>query len=182
MYIDETKKIIFIHIPRTGGTRIKSCLNLHDKIVNSPPSPLDYHRHIRKLDTIYKEYFKFTFVRNPWDRFVSLYFYNKSKTYQEMFPDRLTTLVAKKYEFKSWLDNFPYRTLQQVDFGTSELDFVGKYETIQSDFNSIFNGNLNVENSIDRKHYSYYYDDVSIDKVYALANNDIKEFKYKYEM
>jgi hypothetical protein len=32
MYIDHDNKRVFIHIPRTGGTSIKSALNLHDKI------------------------------------------------------------------------------------------------------------------------------------------------------
>lgn len=180
MYIDNDKKILFVHIPRTGGSSIKSSLDLHDKLFKKSPSFLDYHTPFRNIDNIYDSYFKFTFVRNPWDRFVSLYFFNKSTRYQKMFPNRLTTLIAKKYEFKEWLDIFPYRKFQQVDYGVLELDFIGRYETIQDDFNTIFNKKLNVENSTDKKHYSYYYDDEGVDKVYTLAKLDINTFKYEF--
>ena len=74
-----------------------------------------------------KDYFKFAFVRNPFDRFVSLYFYNKSDYYKESFPNNKTTIIAKKYNFKEWLDNFPYRHIQQVDFGLEKLDYIGRY-------------------------------------------------------
>jgi len=32
MYIDHDIKIVFIHVPRTGGSSIKEALGLYDKI------------------------------------------------------------------------------------------------------------------------------------------------------
>ena len=72
MYIDHDNKIVFIHIPRTGGTSIKSALNLHDKIYKEDV----YHMSANDIPKECEDYFKFTFVRNPFDRFVSLYFYS----------------------------------------------------------------------------------------------------------
>ena len=74
MYIDHNKKIVFIHIPRTGGSTIKDALGLYDKIYKKGL----HHLSAVDIPDVCKDYFKFAFVRNHWDRFVSLYFYNKS--------------------------------------------------------------------------------------------------------
>jgi chondroitin 4-sulfotransferase 11 len=177
MYIDHDKKMVFIHIPRTGGTSIKSALNLHDKIYKEDV----YHMSANDIPKKYNDYFKFTFVRNPFDRFVSLYFYNKSEHYKEMFPDKLTTKVAEKYNFKEWLDNFRYKHIQQVDFGLDKVDFVGKYENLQKDLNLQFNVKIEKENFTNHKHYSHYYDEESILKVSKISSKDIEVYSYCYE-
>ena len=60
MYIDHDNKRVFIHIPRTGGTSIKSALNLHDKIYKKGV----YHLSANDIPKECKDYFKFAFVRN----------------------------------------------------------------------------------------------------------------------
>ena len=78
-------KFIFIHIPKTGGTSIEDALftfpevyhflkdkNRDKPLINNAFFPL---RQDGLAETIKNNpnYFLFTFVRNPWDRFVSLY-------------------------------------------------------------------------------------------------------------
>ena len=64
-------KPIFIHVPRTGGNTVR--YQYRDKF--------DYHSHytatqIRDRDTeLFDAAWKFAFVRNPWDRMVSLYYH-----------------------------------------------------------------------------------------------------------
>tara|TARA_B100000073_G_C23660077_1_gene544190 strand:+ start:641 stop:1183 length:543 start_codon:yes stop_codon:yes gene_type:complete len=177
MYIDHDNKRVFIHIPRTGGTSIKSALNLHDKIYKKDV----YHTSANEIPKECKDYFKFAFVRNPFDRFVSLYFYNKSDYYKELFPKNKTTIIAKKYNFKEWLDNFPYRHIQQVDFGLEKLDYIGRYENLDYELDVVFNTKVNKENTTKHNHYSFYYDDESIEKVRELSSKDIETYNYSYD-
>ena len=67
--ISHKHKYIFIHIPKCGGNSLKIAIGIegHD---HSKISAEKYRDHMK--------YTKFTFVRNPWDRFVSAYVYIKS--------------------------------------------------------------------------------------------------------
>ena len=70
--ISDKHKIIFIHIPRTSGTSIESAFDLNmDK---------EGDKHLRASEIKKKtgsdkwnSYFKFSIVRNPWERFASMY-------------------------------------------------------------------------------------------------------------
>src|SRR5258707_7699115 len=70
-YFADEFRCIFIHIPKTAGTSLSQAL---------------FGRHSRHIPYIeyekgnprkFRQYFKFTFVRNPWDRLVSTYFFLK---------------------------------------------------------------------------------------------------------
>jgi len=88
--ISRDKKFIFIHINKTGGTSIKKAFNKygyeHENIIRSSRT---LKGRIRTAHWTYDEYkthceksfdffFKFTVVRNPWDRVVSWYEYSRS--------------------------------------------------------------------------------------------------------
>lgn len=95
--IDFERKLVFIHIPKTGGSAIESAL-LHESLgyhdyrgqrINNikkhklekhfPPkgNPHEnYNNTIKGIKNI-EEYNIFTVVRNPWDRFASQYRYHK---------------------------------------------------------------------------------------------------------
>ena len=83
--ISHKHKFIFIHIPNTAGTSIEKAL--YDESCQLLPGEWDYDRaryaplnHLTLQELVdsalltpaqLQSYFKFCFVRNPWDRLVS---------------------------------------------------------------------------------------------------------------
>ena len=99
MIISHEKKFIFIHIPRTAGTGVSksicSCMGVDNwrEFIGEPKSLIDDEpegggewigkKHIRAIDLknevgeeVWRSYFKFAFVRNPWDRAISVYLHS----------------------------------------------------------------------------------------------------------
>ena len=72
MIINTDKKFIHIAIPRTATTCVNIALgNLEH------PEPDEHHCTIAeaiKKNPEYKDFYKFTFVRNPFDKLVSTYY------------------------------------------------------------------------------------------------------------
>ena len=69
---------MFVHIPKTGGQTIQEFFKM-DKI-NCHPDQESTHLTAKMILDLYPEfldYFKFSIVRNPLDRFVSEYFFSK---------------------------------------------------------------------------------------------------------
>jgi len=109
-----SKKIIFIHIPKTAGTSINLALEVgvnpnRSKILaaNNPrnsrrrgPPRLNRKRHTHALPEEYKKYWKsrftFTVIRNPWDRLLSTYMFNCCNA-NTVRPKN----INDKYEFRS---------------------------------------------------------------------------------
>ena len=53
------------------------------------------------------------------------------------------------------MDNFPYRHIQQVDFGLEKLDYIGRYENLDYELDVVFNTKVNKENTTKHNHYSF---------------------------
>ena len=68
------------------------------------------------------------------------------------------------------------------------MDFIGKFENIQEDFNKICNMlkinhlRLEIENKSNHEHYSTYYDKPSREFIKDFCKEDIKNFGYKFEL
>lgn len=69
------KRFIFFYIPKVASTSIKKALAkaLFDKNINARVHTFWFDEVIDVKKGEYPDYFKFTFVRNPWDRIVSCY-------------------------------------------------------------------------------------------------------------
>jgi len=192
--ISHKYKFIFIHINKTAGTSIEAILNNYAenfKIKHQPINALN-------KEAIDNSYFKFTFVRNSWDRFLSLYKY-RVKTNQ-------TNLGNKTICFKDWAkkihhkDPFYYNNTcqmknlmlsEQVDWITDEtktinMNFIGRFENLQNDFNlvcdkiGISRQQLPHTNKTNHKHYTEYYDDETREIVAEKYARDIEYFGYKF--
>jgi hypothetical protein len=160
--ISSKKKFIFVHVPKTAGSSIEYALSDYsdDKVTKIPGDNVDIRdKHIYLL-TICKrigyrkcnEFFKFTFVRNPFDRIFSYFrFYKKINTrdfikFGRKLSDNTIYLSAesKILDFNDWIIK-NYNNISQIDIwpyivdekGDVIIDFIGKYENINMDFKKI---------------------------------------------
>lgn len=138
--------------------------------------------------TFYDDSFKFCFVRNPFDRLVSLYFYRKrpksiieKMTFKEFcFFVKQSSLGVGAYNYKGISQATP-----QIKWAKN-VDFVGKFENLQEDFDFIC-GKLNipkqklpVKNTTKHKHYKEYYDAELIQLVSEIYEEDLLTFNYGF--
>jgi hypothetical protein len=155
-------KCLFVHIPKTGGQsvehvfvdllglswkrRSKLLLLANKNPLKGPPrlahlSAQEYLTHDYITSELFDSYFKFSFVRNPWDRLVSEYNYRYVNTY-----DFKTWLLREFPEpkddcYKKSLGYYNH-VIPQYDFlyDTDDnmlVDFIGKFENFQQDFDHV---------------------------------------------
>jgi len=74
------KKILFVHIPRTGGVSVEKYFNWESG-VGWKDSDLAQHLTLEEYswNNDLNDYFKFSFVRNPWDRLVSWFLWSQAE-------------------------------------------------------------------------------------------------------
>jgi len=218
------KNNLFIAIPRTASTAIRKAMNIkcytnalhkRHKIKNF----LDNNKfvsftHVNILDLIkhriiskdkFYDCFKFAFVRNPWDRLVSLYFYfkklitknNKNKE------DKKRSIWAQK-DFTLFCSDLLIEKIDPIGFfnvkGISQCrpqhewifrknklfpEFIGKYENIEQDFNRLCKM-LKIENKLEKvnttnhENYKSYYTNETKKIVTKIYEKDIELFKYQF--
>jgi len=196
-------KLIFVHIPKTGGRSIEKLLSGFGKRIefqegwDEKNKIWQQHLTIKQILSLRKncaDYFKFSFVRNPWDRMVSDYFYFMKHGISGEFKDFLM-------ETDVYFDNFPIfngrvgckdHRLPQIHFLLDEndkypIDFIGRFETLQQDFNIICDKvgippqELPHLNKTEHKHYSEYYDEETKQIVAEKYAKEIELFDYKFE-
>ncbi len=140
MILDK-EKIIFVHIRKTGGTSIEHSFN-HD--ADKKPSlkhcPIKYYKGEHPKE--FKEYFKFTVVRNPWDWLVSRYFW--SRYHQRLFDYTFEEFIDNVYRGESlnknqpWLEEALNSQVSRISIeGKISVDFIIKFENLQKDFDKV---------------------------------------------
>jgi len=177
--INHDLKCIFVEVPKTGSTSVSS-------IIGKPAKP---HLTIVKIQNQvtkqqFDEYFKFAFVRNPWDRALSLYRYIL-KTPSHYYHKQCLQFV----NFSAYLRKRPLLP-QQYDFlskhGKNQLNFIGRFENLQKDFNTVCDKigiphqELPHHNPTKHKHYTEYYDEETNQIVAEKYAKDIEYFGYKF--
>jgi hypothetical protein len=80
---NEKHQAIFIHIPKTAGTSIMSRLGMVPVHDSHAPAQI----YAEAYPDLYRRAYKFTFVRNPWDRFASSFHFLKHGTEWELQRD-----------------------------------------------------------------------------------------------
>lgn len=202
--ISESRKFCFIHIPRTGGTTINKLLSKEvddlKEITNNTYSTIgDAYKLSPEL--ISDDYYKFSYVRNPYDLLVSLF---SSINFNINHPDYKIIRKLSFPEFIEWLNdvgmkreddgNTPiYRKQSDYLFINNKLsvDYVYRYEEIcddmsTSNINSLFlklgydmPNNIPVLNKSERSFdWSYLYNDRAYRLVNRLFLDDFVNFKY----
>jgi hypothetical protein len=143
------KKVLFIHLPRTGGTFIRNYGKV-TKCINYYANPKQRNGHQPARDTNEPDkWFQFGLIRNPFDWYVSQYFYfsgDKRGTLEEgIFEGVDKGLGGESFKLafpnlEDWIrygrnSDLPYFWLSDVydymfcdDKGKLLLDYVGKFE------------------------------------------------------
>jgi hypothetical protein len=187
VFINDEKKLLFLHIPKCGGCYIRTILlnnynyndffagtihhkltefcdkidnNVNDKHTITIKGKYRYFTSHQNYDEKkYKDYYKYTFVRNPYDKLHSAYYYLK----ENIKDDTIRGLYENMelfVDFKTFINNISrinnisyfhafitqYNQLINED-GIIDMNYIGNVETLDEDFLQI----LNI-NNIDIKH------------------------------
>ncbi|NCP14056.1 MAG: sulfotransferase family protein [Sphingomonadales bacterium] len=104
MYLDHPKKLVFVHNPKTAGRSIVRLLRLDD--ADSFRFAHVYASTIRSkfLQDDWDQFFSFCVVRNPWERYVSLYKFQRSPMYAAMLRNNLSSLIAGRFGLNDWIE------------------------------------------------------------------------------
>ena len=205
--INDNKQCVFIHIPKTGGESISAALGI--KHGECRVNFLDQKRIQTKHETLTEallrsyprsqDYFKFSFVRNPWDRLVSLWaYYNRRKiapvsgmefrVFIENLVDATARVRQRYYHNLARKNNLLYPQHHFISdwFGTTAVDFVGRFENIEEDFATVCDRlsmprrALPHNNKSVHKHYTDYYDADTQALVGKLYAKDVEAFGYTF--
>jgi hypothetical protein len=203
-------EFIFIHVPKTAGRSVhSSLLDAFNMEYSWPDNNLGGHVSSVNYQSRYKEeydkFFKFAFVRNPWDRLVSAFFYMSNHYIRPQCPFLKRERPHESFEtfIKEDLPRFLLHThVRPQSFwvcdedGEVNVDFVGRFESLNEDFKNVCNklnaGNqkLKFTNRHDSrknghgagssKPYWEFYDKQMVDIVGDLFFQDVKTFGYNF--
>jgi len=201
-------KCIFVEVPKTGSTSIRDVIGHPKKahldiwqIKHEMENDRNHYQLLTKVfllfnkrkikeigENRFKAYFKFGFVRNPWDRVVSLYIRKGRKVATDLSFE----------EFVEWINLssdtciHPTPHKNQLDWFTDPdrnviVDFIGKFEKLEEDWKFICSKlGINValphsnKNESSRKHYTEYYTDKTKRIIGEKFKVDIEYFGYKF--
>lgn len=180
-------KILFYHIPKTAGGSITHWLQRNANTPHALIEPLHMLPWRVKAYNIDVDW-SFSVIRNPWDRWVSWWYYWK--------------FIAKRidYSFEEYTEKFfsgQFQGLPGGEHGTCipqihysrECTDVFRYETLEEDFKrlqdrlQVYTPLAKVANiSKSKQQYqSYYVTPRLVDIISDYYKEDIVEYGYKYE-
>lgn len=215
--ISHHDQCLFVHVPKTAGQSIQCfflnrvglaledraplLLRPNDNPHLGPPrlSHLKAHEYVEKkwmTPQQFEAYYRFSFVRNPWDRTASFYRtgYDRVCSFSSFVRYHLPRLLKRK----------PWFFGPQADFiydgnGRLLVEFVGRYENLADDFRHVCTRlgiedatlpHANDSNKVGRiarlirrrpRHYTEMYDDRSLALVEQYYGVDIDTFKYRFQ-
>jgi hypothetical protein len=204
------RPFIFVHIPKCAGTSIEACLipaatssqtfqglSAADRSLYwLPSSTMRQHAELLAYAKHYslEGYFKFVFVRNPWDRAVSQINFLRVITQTPLFQNKSFKEQVRIYcntKARIWGHDLG---LSQVDYilrksGDVGVDFIGRFESLSVSFQKVCEiigidpaPNVpHVFNSKRVEHYSAFFDEESADWIRCRFARDIDFFGYSFE-
>lgn len=218
MPVSHLHKTIFVHIPKTAGTSIEAVLGMHGEkrdigIVPYFNQVLDFEhlyggpmqhmtmrsiRSVLKDEAIFRSYFKFTIVRNPWERLVSALAWTDQKWVrgEELAPAEFEREVRRIHgvlqeaRATGQAPSIPPflcpQSLYVLDHdGALLVDFIGRYERLDADWRTIgerLGVNIPLPHRMRSHHRDYreYYTDETRALVGEMFASDVKLFDYSF--
>lgn len=196
MMISRPHKFIFIRVPKTACSSMREALNKYCDVNHIFKPHLQASTAMDILTPeIWRDCFKFSFVRHPLDRLVSQYHYILK--HKDLPHNRFVENIHNIYEYLRFdMSDYTFhhqrernRTLQKswvVDGGGKLLvDYVGRFENLEQDFfhvtNTVGIGRVELPhiNTTTHKPYMEYYDTRTLDLAYEIFHEDFEFFGYE---
>lgn len=191
----DDKKCIFVHVPKCAGVSV--CNALFGNLAGGHTT-LEEYFHIFEPSRILS-YYKFSIVRNPWDRIVSAFHFLKAGGLSEADRRWAEENIGDYDDFgdfvRGWVNeeniwkrhHFIPQHHYIVDRKYKvKLDFVGRFERLENDFKVIANA-IGCDSTIGqkintsaRRDYRSYYDESTVKIVENVYAEDIKLLGYRY--
>lgn len=206
-----SESIIFTHIPKTGGTSIEKAFGQTISDAKGKHADIQMIKdHLLKIgkENHYKEAFKFTIVRNPFDQLYSFWNYhtnifrdNSVFIFENDFNEFLKNLnlkdksvalnqVYKDDEKVVAQAQIVWKQLFQKQYAyiekNMELDFIGRFERLHQDFELVkkitkFKTDLpHLNKASNKKPYWMRYDKKGREIAEELLEEDLKTFNYRF--
>jgi hypothetical protein len=179
--ICHTYKCIFIHQRKCAGTSIIRAFGLR-------PDDPDWHfMNDGVMSPEYESapagYFRFSVIRNPWDRFVSGWKYCNTVQCRSL-SEILVNLPPKGHDYRHVTR--PQHAILYDEAGRSIVDCLIRFESLQRDFDQVCDilckprSVLAHYNQGIHKHYTEYFDEESRRMFMRHFGRDIELFGYTY--
>lgn len=200
------KKYLFVHVPKTGGTSIRNILEEHSVGKTEEfgeEHDIVFSAYREMSDEEFNFRFKFAFVRNPFDRELSNYFWHtKTNGHVDIsFPDWVKWRYDEMSDFLSIIQfggksDYYYQKgfgkTPQIGFLINEkgkicVDFVGRFETLQEDWEVVAD-KLNLPKPLPHHYkternqdYRQYYTDECREIIENAHSIDLQVFNYDFD-
>jgi len=191
----DDKKAIFVHVPKCAGVSV--CRALFGNLAGG-------HTTLDEYLTIFEpklvaSYFKFTVVRNPWDRLVSAFHFLQGGGFNEEDRNWFSAELGRFVDFdgfvKGWLNKeniwkWPHFRPQYhyivESRGKVHMDFTGFVENLEEDFRYIadrlgVNCALQEMNKGKHDDYRSYYNEETKRIVAGVYDTDIRLLGYNFD-
>lgn len=204
------RKLLFLHVPKTGGTSIERTLfpNLASSTaadysyLSGWDDDLGWLNHLTLDQAIgllpgidLKNYLVFTVVRNPWDRLVSEYCWKKSISdlqisfpeYVHILHDGATMTISDHYKSRVAFDQHYQPQTAYLEHSAGVLVRIIRFEEFDKDVTRVLRNYIPKDRTLPRLrssnhvNYKQFYSSESIEMVRHLYVKDIERFGYVFE-
>ena len=208
MIVCHSRRYVYVRVPKTGSSSVQRVLEractTDDLVIRDKPprteisytpvkgqshAPLEHARRYMSPPD-WGKYFKFCFVRNPWDQVVSLFWWAAKDWCHPPAPP----FSRIRSDFEEWLEE---KTFTVIDWslyadrdGSLGMNYVGRYENLQEDFDAVCRTiglpcqplpKLLAHVRKDPSHYSRYYTKRTKSLVAERFSREIEAFGYSFE-
>lgn len=135
------ESVFITHVGLTWETRAPLLLRANDNPELGPPALAhltaeEYLRYRYIPKELFNNYYKFAFIRNPWDRVVSFYkYFGYQDTYD--FKYFIQNILIKKLWVEKYYFVRPQKEFIYNSIGEQCVNFIGRYENLIDDFNFV---------------------------------------------
>lgn len=212
MPISNKYKCLFIHIPKTGGTSIETAFEMFgdwkvenkDTLFGLMQSPelkalnliSNFLQHVtldqaQLISPIPSSYTTFSFVRNPWDKMVSIYSNPDNNLASTAMQQGIKLKNLSFEDFITQIEKIKHIHLEPQhkficdDTGKINVSFLGKFESLEKDFKNlckIIDKDIRLphKNRSARGDYRDYYSNKSRKIIEERYQRDINLFSYSF--